>query len=144
MSTDASVVATFLPAGVNGKIVYDCAFDICVVNEDGTGLVNLTNSPTVYDIHPVWSPEGTRIAFASSRTSVATNTDGYIEIFVMNADGSGVVQQTFTTTGPGQFINSYDPVGIRPARRSCSRGGAPAGSRRSSRSTSTAMGPKPS
>jgi Tol biopolymer transport system component len=109
MSTDASVVATFQPAGVNGKIVYDCALDICVVNEDGTGLVNLTNSPDVYDIHPVWSPDGTRIAFASSRTSVATNTDGNIEIFVMNADGSNVVQQTFTTTGLGQFINSYEP-----------------------------------
>ena len=108
MSTDASVVATFLPAGVNGKIVYDCALDICVVNEDGTGLVNLTNSPSVYDIHPVWSPDGTRIAFASSRT-VATNADGNIEIFVMNTDGSNVVQQTFTTTGLGQFINSYEP-----------------------------------
>jgi Tol biopolymer transport system component len=109
MSTDLSVVATFLPAGVNGKIVYDCALDICVVNEDGTGLVNLTNSPEVYDIHPVWSPDGTRIAFASSRTSVATNTDGNIEIFVMSADGSNVVQQTFTTTGLGQFVNSYEP-----------------------------------
>ena len=109
MTTDASVVATFLPAGLNGKIVYDCELDICVVNEDGTGLVNLTNSPDVYDIHPVWSPDGTRIAFASSRTSVATNTDGNIEIFVMNADGSNVVQQTFTTTGLGQFINSYEP-----------------------------------
>ena len=108
MNSDASVVATFLPAGVNGKIVYDCELDVCVVNEDGTGLVNLTNSPTVYDIHPVWSPDGTRIAFASSRT-VATNADGNIEIFVMNADGSNVVQQTFTTTGLGQFINSYEP-----------------------------------
>ena len=108
MSTDLSVVATFLPAGVNGKIVYDCALDICVVNEDGTGLVNLTNSPEVYDIHPVWSPDGTRIAFASSRT-IATNTDGNIEIFVMNVDGSNAIQQTFTTTGLGQFVNSYEP-----------------------------------
>jgi Tol biopolymer transport system component len=108
MSTDLSVVATFLPAGVNGKIAYDCALDICVVNEDGTGLINLTNSPDVYDIHPVWSPDGSRIAFASSRT-VATNADGNIEIFVMNADGSNVTQQTFTTAGLGQFVNSYEP-----------------------------------
>jgi Tol biopolymer transport system component len=109
MNSDLAVVATFLPAGVNGKIVYDCMLDICVINDDGTGLVNLTNSPAVYDIQPVWSPDGTRIAFASSRTTVATNTDGNIEIFVMNADGSNVVQQTFTTTGLGEFINSYEP-----------------------------------
>ena len=95
---------------VDGKIVYECALDICVVNEDGTGLVNLTNSPTVFDIDPVWSPDGTRIAFSSDRTSVPTNADGNIEVFVMNADGSDVVQQTFTTTGLGEFVNSYEPT----------------------------------
>jgi Tol biopolymer transport system component len=94
----------------SGKIVFDCSLDICVVNEDGTGLVNLTNSPTVFDIDPVWSPDGTRIAFSSDRTSVPTNADGNIEVFVMDADGTNVVQQTFTTTGLGEFINSYEPT----------------------------------
>ncbi|MGI8822848.1 MAG: InlB B-repeat-containing protein, partial [Acidimicrobiia bacterium] len=109
MDGDASVVATFLPAGVNGKIVYECALDVCVVNDDGTGLVKLTNSPLVYDIDPVWSPDGTRIAFASSRTDVPGNADGNIEIFVMDADGTNAAQQTFTTVPPGGFVNSYGP-----------------------------------
>ena len=103
-------LAGLAPASAQtSKIVYDCALDVCVVNEDGTGLVNLTNSPDVYDIDPVWSPDGTRIAFASSRT-VPTNEDGNIEIFVMDADGTNVVQQTFTTTGLGEFVNSYEPT----------------------------------
>ena len=109
----AASAQTTVPLDVvvdGGKIVYDCALDICVVNEDGTGLVNLTNSPTVFDIDPVWSPDGTRIAFSSDRTSVPTNADGNIEVFVMDADGTNVVQQTFTTTGLGEFINSYEPT----------------------------------
>ncbi len=109
MSSDAVVTATFRPAGINGRIVYECALDICVVNEDGTGLVNLTNSPTDFDVDPVWSPDGSRIAFSSSQ-AVPTNQDGNIEVFVMDADGSDVVQQTFTTTGLGEFVNSYEPT----------------------------------
>jgi TolB protein len=54
--------------------------DIFVVNVDGTGLANLTNSAAI-DIEPAWSPDGGQIAFASNR-------DGYWEIYVMNADGS--------------------------------------------------------
>jgi TolB protein len=39
------------------------------------------------DYSPAWSPDGTRIAFAS-------NWDGDFEIYVMNPDGSGVVVLT--------------------------------------------------
>ena len=41
----------------------------------------LTNN-AAFDIEPSWSPDGTKIAFASDR-------DGNSEIYVMNADGSG-------------------------------------------------------
>ena len=54
--------------------------DIFVVNADGTGLINLTNSPG-QDLEPVWSPDGSSIAFVSYR-------EGNAEIFVMRADGS--------------------------------------------------------
>ncbi|MBA3873056.1 MAG: PD40 domain-containing protein [Anaerolineae bacterium] len=40
--------------------------DIFMVNPDGTGLVNLTMNPA-YDQMPSWSPDGTQIAFISSR-----------------------------------------------------------------------------
>jgi Tol biopolymer transport system component len=53
-------------------------YDIFVANIDGTGIVNLTESSSFASTDPVWSPDGTRIAFVRSRN-----------IWVMNADGSG-------------------------------------------------------
>jgi TolB protein len=54
--------------------------DIFTINVDGSGLVNLTNSPG-QDLDPVWSPDGRSIAFESDR-------EGNGEIFVMSSDGS--------------------------------------------------------
>ena len=61
---------------------------ILVMNADGSGVKQLTY--TRRDYLPVWSPDGTRIAFQSRR-------DGDDEIYLMNADGSGVVRLTNDT-----------------------------------------------
>jgi Tol biopolymer transport system component len=50
------------------------------MNADGSNQVNLTNAPGE-DVDPVWSPDGSRILFTSSR-------DGNPEVYVMQADGS--------------------------------------------------------
>lgn len=55
-------------------------FQIWLVNADGTGKHKLTTAPRD-SLSPVWSPDGTRIAFASGR-------DVTYEIYAMNADGS--------------------------------------------------------
>jgi len=53
--------------------------DIFVTAVTGETSVNLTNHPAS-DLTPAWSPDGTRIAFASDR-------DGPLDLYIMNADG---------------------------------------------------------
>jgi Tol biopolymer transport system component len=57
------------------------------MNSDGSGLVQLTSGAINAD--PVWSPDGRRITFGSDREG-----GGKLNIFVMNADGSGQQQLT--------------------------------------------------
>ena len=52
------------------------------------------------DGSPAWSPDGKRIAFYSER-------DGNADIYVMNADGSGVTQLTRSTAQDG--IPAWSP-----------------------------------
>ncbi len=62
--------------------------EIFIINEDGSGLRNLTNHPA-YDHYPVWSPDGQRLLFDSHR-------NGNPDIFVMDANGENVQQLTFS------------------------------------------------
>jgi len=109
VDADKTATAAFISPGSAEKIVYECVGDICVINADGTGYTNLTNSMGTQDIDPVWSPDGARIAFSSNQPAV-NNMDRNYEIFVMNADGTNAVQQTFTTQGSGQTVQSYAPT----------------------------------
>ncbi len=67
------------------------SFEIMIINADGTGKTRLTNN-TFQDSLPSVSPDGTKIAFFSTR-------DGDGEIYVMNIDGSNV---TRLTNSPGE------------------------------------------
>src|SRR5437870_7090446 len=80
--------ATF--PGANGKIVFD---GIYTMNPDGTGVTQVPN--TVGGENPVWSPDGTRIAFDRSDGSD-------FELFVINADGSGLTHLTNNTVDDHQ------------------------------------------
>jgi TolB protein len=51
------------------------------------------------DWSPTWSPDGTRIAWARSRSLF-----GFDDLFVMNADGSGVTRLTRTPK-----VDEYEP-----------------------------------
>ena len=59
---------------------------IVVMAADGSDAERITNSPST-DSSPSWSPDGTRLAFASDR-------GGNLDVYVMDVDGSNVVQLT--------------------------------------------------
>ena len=53
-----------VPGQASLSIAFDYSGDIYVADFFGD-LVNITHSDT-YEMHPVWSPDGTQIAFLSS------------------------------------------------------------------------------
>ena len=67
---------------------------IWVMSADGSGQVQLTGCPPAdtapcakgNDFGPVWSPDGTRIAFLRAFMAVGSNDR---TVYVMNADGTG-------------------------------------------------------
>jgi dipeptidyl aminopeptidase/acylaminoacyl peptidase len=85
---------------------------IFVVNEDGTGMTQLTDDPG-WNYLPAWSSDGSRIAFVSTR-------DGNDEIYVMNADGSA--QMRLTQSANEDLNPSWAPGEDRIAFQS-NRGG---------------------
>ncbi len=81
-------------------------WEIYVINADGTNHVRLTHHPST-DRWPCWSPDGTKIAFASTR-------DGDSDIYMMNSDGTGVVNLTNHPRSPDS-MPSWSPDGTKIA-----------------------------
>jgi len=79
----------------------DGDFEIYTMNVDGTGITQLTDSPgRIRNSAPEWSPDGTQIAFTSNRDETQIESDFGdfkfvgIEVYIMNADGSGQTRLT--------------------------------------------------
>lgn len=89
--------AHFTPDG--NAVVFQHDFDIWRVNVDGSGLVNLTNTPEELETFPVVAPDGL-IAY--------TGIGGGINIFVMNADGSN---RRAITTDSFDLYPAWSPNG---------------------------------
>lgn len=98
-------------------------FDIYSMRADGGDARRLTTTLAPFPLargnfHPAWSPDGTRIAFASDRDrSPAINVD----VYVMNVDGSG---QTRLTDDPAfDQTPAWSPDGSAIAFASSRDGG---------------------
>ncbi|MCE5230635.1 hypothetical protein LLG95_13725 [bacterium] len=74
---------------VKDRIVFEShrngSFEIMVMNADGSGMKNLTNTPDINELFPQCSPDGNMIAFEAC----ANTTEATYRVEIMNADGTG-------------------------------------------------------
>jgi Tol biopolymer transport system component/putative hemolysin len=103
-----SIAGPWSPDGM--RIVYTTfgltKSDIALINADGSGQVNLTNTPDVDEGFPDWSPDGTHIAYTTRR-------DGNNEIYVMNTDGTN--PSRWTDNLADDFAPAWSPDGTQIA-----------------------------
>ena len=78
-----------------GRLLFACNWrnlaatesdDIYTVNEDSSGLTNLTQRPAVYE-NPTWSPDGMRIAFVS-------RIENKFDIYIFNLKSNEITKLT--------------------------------------------------
>jgi|GEM_PF-2078912 len=78
----------FIGTGADFTESFDKNWSLFVMNADGSSQTPLTFSACAH-VPPVWSPDGSQIAFLSNEE------DGKENIFVVNDDGSNLTQLTF-------------------------------------------------
>src|SRR5262245_3025080 len=81
-------------------------FEIYKMNSDGSTQTRLFSNTDQIDVTPYWSPDATRIAFASSR-------DGNSEIYSMNAAGNALSRLTINSAA--DTSPSWSPDGTKIA-----------------------------
>ena len=85
--------------------------DMEIYRRAANGTVTQLTRNRAHDYGAVWSPDGRRLAFVSSR-------DGDADVFVMNADGTGVRQLTVNSrTAGGAPIQDSAPTWSRDGGR---------------------------
>lgn len=96
------------------KVLY-CAKDLkselsklWVMGVDGTNQTEFIADPKADERDPAWSPDGTKIVFASNAGKDSNGWKNY-DIWIMNADGSSITQ--LTTNGSADLAPEFSPDG---------------------------------
>lgn len=96
---DADYGASWSPDGK--RLLFARAFDIHVVNANGSNVRRLTRAAGHAYYEPTWSPDGRRIVFRSE-----------LGLYVMRADGSGIRRITRATSEVSQDVSpAWSPKG---------------------------------
>jgi Tol biopolymer transport system component len=96
----------------NGLIAFGCGYHICTMSPDGTNITDLVqpDDPSIvlaaYD--PVWSPDGARIAFYGYPRGAVRGGANY-DVYVMSAEGSGVMNLTTTPADVASWFSQTNP-----------------------------------
>jgi Tol biopolymer transport system component len=89
------------------------AYEIFVVNADGTGLAPLTSSANgSIDLNATWAPDGSKIYFTRARVDAAL-ASLRAEIYSVNADGTGLAKVSNDTAN--LYLPSVSPDGKKIA-----------------------------
>ncbi len=78
------------------------AYRLFVMDADGRNLRQLTTTPV--SIKPTWSPDGQRIAYSAD-----ADMDGWLDLHVVNADGSGESVLVNPTGNADAWARSWSP-----------------------------------
>jgi Tol biopolymer transport system component len=81
--------------------------DMYVANFDGTGLLNVTNTPAISEEYASWSPDGLQLAM----TGENRNTGLGGSVFIVNASGSGLRQLTNSPSTRADYEPQWSPDG---------------------------------
>lgn len=81
---------------------------VCVMNNDFSGVTKLTDNSLRRIWYTAWSPDGTKIAFIAEK-------DKSNNIFMINADGTGLTQLTTLTDMEPLWVSWYSAIDLSSA-----------------------------
>ena len=100
------------PVGQN----HDASQELFLISSDGSTIIQLTNDAT-FDGGTIWlsriSGSGNRVVFTSNRDPLGGNPGNYLQLFIVDADGSNLTQLTSAAADERFFSFSISDDGTR-------------------------------